>query len=75
VLCSPRLFAAQVAALEGEAEIVVPDWRRAPLSIWDSWETAHAGWSIRCRRRSSRWPACRSAACWRSRSCSSLQIV
>lgn len=40
VLCSPRLFAAQVAALEGEAEIVVPDWRQAPLSIWDTWETA-----------------------------------
>ena len=45
VLCSPRLFAAQVAALEGEAEIVVPDWRRAPLSIWDSWETA-ARWVV-----------------------------
>ncbi|WP_020699400.1 alpha/beta fold hydrolase [Reyranella massiliensis] len=45
VLCSPRLFAAQVAALEGEAEIVVPDWRRAPLSIWDTWETA-ARWVI-----------------------------
>lgn len=45
VLCSPRLFAAQVAALKGEAEIVVPDWRRAPLSIWDTWETA-ARWVI-----------------------------
>lgn len=45
VLCSPRLFAAQVAALEGEAEIVVPDWRRAPLSIWDTWESA-ARWVI-----------------------------
>lgn len=45
VLCSPRLFAAQVAALEGEAEIVVPDWRQAPLSIWDTWETA-ARWVL-----------------------------
>ena len=45
VLCSPRLFAAQVAALGNEAEIVVPDWRRAPLSIWDSWETA-ARWVV-----------------------------
>jgi pimeloyl-ACP methyl ester carboxylesterase len=45
VLCSPRLFAAQVAALKGEAEIVVPDWRRAPLSIWDTWDTA-ARWVI-----------------------------
>lgn len=45
VLCSPRLFAAQVAALDDIAEIVVPDWRRAPLSIWDSWETA-ARWVV-----------------------------
>lgn len=45
VLCSPRLFAAQIAALGNEAEIVVPDWRRAPLSIWDSWETA-ARWVV-----------------------------
>jgi pimeloyl-ACP methyl ester carboxylesterase len=45
VLCSPRLFAAQVAALEGQAEIIVPDWRQAPLSIWDTWETA-ARWVI-----------------------------
>ena len=45
VLCSPRLFAAQVAALKGQAEIVVPDWREAPLSIWDSWESA-ARWVI-----------------------------
>lgn len=45
VLCSPRLFAAQVAALQGDAEIVVPDWRKAPLSIWDSWESA-ARWVI-----------------------------
>jgi pimeloyl-ACP methyl ester carboxylesterase len=45
VLCSPRLFAAQVAALDGQADIVVPDWRRAPLSIWDSWESA-ARWVV-----------------------------
>lgn len=45
VLCSPRLFAPQVAALADLAEIVVPDWRRAPLSIWDSWETA-ARWIV-----------------------------
>ena len=45
VLCSPRLFAAQVAALEGQADIVVPDWRRAPLSIWDNWESA-ARWVV-----------------------------
>jgi len=45
VLCSPRLFAAQVAALEGQAEIIVPDWRQAPLSIWDTWESA-ARWVI-----------------------------
>jgi len=42
LLCSPRLFAPQVAALEDVAEIVVPDWRKAPLSIFDTWEkTAH----------------------------------
>jgi len=40
LLCSPRLYAAQVAALRDRADIVVPDWREAPLSIWDSWETA-----------------------------------
>jgi pimeloyl-ACP methyl ester carboxylesterase len=45
VLCSPRLFAAQVAALRGQADIVVPDWREAPLSIWDSWESA-ARWVV-----------------------------
>lgn len=38
LLCSPRLFAAQVAALKDVAEIVVPDWRKAPLSIFDTWE-------------------------------------
>ena len=30
----------QIAALADGAEIVVPDWRQAPLSIWDSWESA-----------------------------------
>src|SRR5260370_24024314 len=45
MLCSPQLFAAQVAALADEAEIVVPDWRRAPLAIWDSWESA-ARWVV-----------------------------
>ena len=40
LLCSPRLFAPQVAALSDAADVVVPDWRRAPLSIWDSWESA-----------------------------------
>ena len=38
LLCSPRLFAPQVAALGDVADIVVPDWRKAPLSIFDSWE-------------------------------------
>ena len=45
LLCSPRLYAPQVAALADEAEIVVPDWRRAPLSIWDSWDKA-ARWVV-----------------------------
>jgi pimeloyl-ACP methyl ester carboxylesterase len=45
LLCSPRLFAPQVAALADLAETVVPDWRRAPLSIWDSWESA-ARWIV-----------------------------
>lgn len=45
LLCSPRLFAPQVAALSDAADVVVPDWRRAPLSIWDSWETA-ARWIV-----------------------------
>ena len=45
VLCSPRLFAPQVAALADAADIVVPDWRQAPLSIWDSWESA-ARWVV-----------------------------
>ncbi|MDI1283221.1 MAG: alpha/beta hydrolase [Reyranella sp.] len=45
LLCSPRLFAPQTAALADAADIVVPDWRRGPLSIWDSWESA-ARWCI-----------------------------
>ena len=39
LLCSPRLFAPQVAGLKDVADVVVPDWRKAPLSIFDSWET------------------------------------
>jgi pimeloyl-ACP methyl ester carboxylesterase len=45
MICSPRLYAAQVAALSADAEIVVPDWRTAPLGIWDSWESA-ARWVV-----------------------------
>lgn len=45
LLCSPRLFAPQVAALSDIADIVVPDWRQAPLSIFDSW-AATAGWVL-----------------------------
>jgi pimeloyl-ACP methyl ester carboxylesterase len=45
MLCSPRLYAGQLAALAADAEIVVPDWRQAPLSIWDSWESA-ARWCV-----------------------------
>ena len=45
MLCSPRLFAPQVAALGDVADIVVPDWRKAPLSVWDSWKSA-AGWVL-----------------------------
>lgn len=45
LLCSPRLFAAQVAALSDQADIVVPDWRRAPLSVWDDWPSA-ARWVV-----------------------------
>jgi len=45
MLCSPRLYADQVAALSGEADIVVPDWRRAPLAIWNDWESA-ARWVV-----------------------------
>jgi len=45
LLCSPRLFAAQTSALADVAEIVVPDWRRAPLSIWSDWASA-ARWVL-----------------------------
>ncbi len=45
VLCSPRLFAGQIAALSEQADIVVPDWRKAPLSIWDTWDSA-ARWVL-----------------------------
>lgn len=45
LLCSPRLYAAQVAALQDRAEIVVPDWREAPLAVWDTWESA-ARWIV-----------------------------
>jgi pimeloyl-ACP methyl ester carboxylesterase len=39
LLCSPRLYASQVAALSDIAEIVVPDWREAPISVFDSWQS------------------------------------
>lgn len=39
LLCSPRLYAPQLAALSDVAEIVVPDWRQAPISIFDSWQS------------------------------------
>ena len=45
MLCSPRLYTAQLAALAGEADVVVPDWRKAPLSIWDTWQSA-AQWVL-----------------------------
>jgi pimeloyl-ACP methyl ester carboxylesterase len=45
LLCSPRLYAPQVGALKDVAEIVVPDWRQAPLSIFDSWDKT-ARWVI-----------------------------
>jgi pimeloyl-ACP methyl ester carboxylesterase len=45
ILCSPRLYAGQIDALSDIAEIVVPDWRQAPLSIFASWETT-ARWVI-----------------------------
>jgi pimeloyl-ACP methyl ester carboxylesterase len=37
LLCSPRLYGPQIGALTDVAEIVVPDWRKAPLSIFDTW--------------------------------------
>lgn len=45
LLCSPRLYGPQIAALKDVAEIAVADWRRAPLSIWDSWD-ATARWVL-----------------------------
>src|SRR5262249_23585729 len=45
LLCSPRLFASQLAERGDSSEIVVPDWRSAPLGIWDSWKSA-AGWVL-----------------------------
>jgi pimeloyl-ACP methyl ester carboxylesterase len=45
LLCSPRLYAAQVVALEDRAEVVVPDWRKAPLAVWDTWDSA-ARWIV-----------------------------
>lgn len=33
MLCSPRLCARQLAGLTEQADIVVPDWRRAALSV------------------------------------------
>jgi len=38
LLCSPRLYSPQVEALRNVAEIVVPDWRKAPISIFDTWD-------------------------------------
>ena len=64
LLCSPRLFAPQMTALADLAEIVVPDWRRAPLGVWDTWASA-AQWIVDQMPPDSRWPACRWAACWR----------
>jgi pimeloyl-ACP methyl ester carboxylesterase len=45
LLCSPRLYAPQLAVLKDIAEISVPDWREAPTSIWDSWD-ATARWVL-----------------------------
>jgi len=45
LLCSPRLYARQIKGLSDVAEIVVPDWRKAPLSIFDSWDKT-ARWVI-----------------------------
>lgn len=38
LLCSPRLYGPQIAVLKDVADVVVPDWREAPLSIFDTWD-------------------------------------
>ena len=43
MLCSPRLYAGQLANLAGEAEIVVPDWRQAPLRSGTAGKVRRAG--------------------------------
>jgi pimeloyl-ACP methyl ester carboxylesterase len=45
LLCSPRLYGPQVAGLGDVADIVVPDWRKAPLAIFDTWEKT-ARWIV-----------------------------
>ena len=76
MLCSPRLYAGQLGGLAAEAEIVVPDWRQAPLvDLGQLGKCRALGAWARCRPESSPSPACRWAACWRSRSCSSPQSV
>ena len=45
MLCSPRLYAPQIHALSDIAEIVVPDWRQAPLSVFESWKST-ARWVL-----------------------------
>jgi pimeloyl-ACP methyl ester carboxylesterase len=45
LLCSPRLYGPQLAGLVDVADVVVPDWRKAPLEIFDTWE-ATARWVV-----------------------------
>ena len=45
LLCSPRLYGPQLARLGDVADIVVPDWRKAPLAIFDTWEKT-ARWVV-----------------------------
>jgi pimeloyl-ACP methyl ester carboxylesterase len=45
LLCSPRLYGLQIEALKDVAEVCVPDWRQAPLSIFDSWDKT-ARWVV-----------------------------
>src|SRR5512137_2171564 len=45
LLCSPRLYGPQLAGLSDIADIVVPDWRKAPLAIFDTWEKT-ARWVV-----------------------------